>query len=175
MLENVRVPRYYKPLIKTLFDCIFFQYKCCCCTICLFEPAMVYSIHDHISYILEVCSKRCSDFFFDWKETITKLYFLQINKQYRYIVVTKKFTLKNIVSGCAVCSEHHIDILNVKSVGKEHLTPSFITESFIEKTVSFWDSVKKFKRSHQRSSIKKLFLKISQHSQEKNLWWSLFL
>ena len=53
-----------------------------------------------------------------------------------------KSTLKNIVSGCVVCSENRIDILNVKSVGKEHLNV-FITEPFIEKMVSFWDSVKK--------------------------------
>ena len=59
--------------------------------------------------------------------------------------MTTKFTLKNIVSGCAVRSEHHIDILNAKSIEKEHLNV-FITEQFIEKTVFFWDPVKKFRR-----------------------------
>ena len=53
-----------------------------------------------------------------------------------------KSTLKNIVSGCVVRSEHRIDILNVKSVRKKHLNV-FITEPPIEKMVSFWDSVKK--------------------------------
>ena len=31
---------------------------------------------------------------------------------------------KNIVSDCVVRSEHHVDILNAKSIGKKHLTPS---------------------------------------------------
>ena len=34
-------------------------------------------------------------------------------------MITRKFTLKNIVSGCAVCSEHRIDILNEKLIEKE--------------------------------------------------------
>ena len=51
-------------------------------------------------------------------------------------MTTRKFTLKYIVSGCVVRSEHCIDILNAKSIGKEHLNV-FITERFIEKTVSF--------------------------------------
>ena len=69
--------------------------------------------------------------------------------------------IENIFSDCVVRSEHCIDILNAKSIGKEHLKV-FITESLIEKMVSFWNSVKKFRRSHQRLSIKKLFLKIWQ-------------
>ena len=37
--------------------------------------------------------------------------------------------LKNIVSGCAVRSEHHIDIVNAKSIGKEHLLkPSHLSK-----------------------------------------------
>ena len=68
-------------------------------------------------------------------------------------------------SGCFVRSEHRFDILNANPIRKEHLK-FFITEPFIEKMVSFWNSVKKFRRSHQRWSIKKLFLKIWQYSQE---------
>ena len=60
--------------------------------------------------------------------------------------------LKNIVSGCVVRSEHRIDILNGKSIGKEQLNV-FITQPFIEKMVSFWESVKKFKMSRQRWSM----------------------
>ena len=33
-----------------------------------------------------------------------------------------KFTLKNIFSLCVVRSEHHIDILNAKLIGKKHLS-----------------------------------------------------
>ena len=57
-------------------------------------------------------------------------------------MTTRKSTLKDILSGCVVHSEHRIDILNVKSAGKEHLNV-FITEPLIEKMVSFLDSVKK--------------------------------
>ena len=42
-------------------------------------------------------------------------------------MTTKKSTLKNIVFDCVLCSEHYTDMLNVKSVGKEHLTSSFVT------------------------------------------------
>ena len=48
-------------------------------------------------------------------------------------MTTRKSTLKNIVSGCAVRSEHHIDILNAKSIGKEYLissSPSHLSKSF---------------------------------------------
>ena len=68
---------------------------------------------------------------------------------YRYTMKTRKSTLKNIVSGCVVRSEHHVDILNTKLTGKEHLTSSL---PFIEKSVSFWDSIKKFKWGHQRQA-----------------------
>ena len=80
-------------------------------------------------------------------------------------MITRKFTLKNIIPGFVAHSEHRIDILNTKSIGKEHLNV-FIIARFIEKTVSFWDPVKKFRRSHHSCSIKKLFLKILQYLQE---------
>ena len=60
-------------------------------------------------------------------------------------MTTGKSMLKIIVSGCVVRSEHLIDVLNVNLIGKEHLNV-FITKSFIEKMVSFWDSVKKFNK-----------------------------
>ena len=88
---------------------------------------------------------------------------------YWYIMTTRKSTEKILfLAVIAVHSEHRINVLNVKSIGKEHLNV-FITKQFIEKTVSFWDSVKKFRRSHQKWSIKlflKLLLKILQYSQE---------
>ena len=80
-------------------------------------------------------------------------------------MTTRKSTLKNIVCGYVVRSEHRIDILNTRSIGKGHLN-IFLTERFIGKTVSFWDSVKKFRRSHRMCPTKKLFLKISQYLQE---------
>ena len=44
-------------------------------------------------------------------------------------MTTRKSTLKNIVSGCAVRSEHHIDmiIFNAKSIGKEHSASSSLS------------------------------------------------
>ena len=36
-------------------------------------------------------------------------------------MTTKKSTLKQVVSGCAVHSERHIDMLSAKPVGEEHL------------------------------------------------------
>ena len=60
--------------------------------------------------------------------------------------------LKNIASGCVVRSEHCLDRLNAKSVGKEHFNV-FITERSIEKTVSFWDPVKKFSEGATRSVL----------------------
>ena len=63
--------------------------------------------------------------FFAYKQT----------KKYRFIMTTRKFTLIYIVSGCVVRSEHRIDILNAKSIGKAHL--NVFKEQFIEKTVSF--------------------------------------
>ena len=84
----------------------------------------------------------------------------------RVIITTRKSTLKNIVFGCVVRSEHRIDTLNAISIGEEYLN-IFMTERFIEKTVCFWgDPIKKFRRSHKRCSIKKLLLKIPQYSQE---------
>ena len=67
-------------------------------------------------------------------------------------------TLKNFVSGYAVRSDHRIDILNAKSTGKKYLNV-FITEQFIEKSISFWNSGEKFRRSHSRCSVKKAVLK----------------
>ena len=58
---------------------------------------------------------------------------------------SKEIDAKNIVFACVVRSEHRIDILNIKSIGKEHISV-FITERFIEKTVSFLDSVKNLNR-----------------------------
>ena len=42
-------------------------------------------------------------------------------------MTTRKSTLKNILSGCVVRCEHHIDILNAKSFGIEHLTASSLS------------------------------------------------
>ena len=54
-------------------------------------------------------------------------------------MTTRKSTLKNIVSGCVVRCEHHIDILNVdiKSIGIEHLTASSLSHLPKKKTASF--------------------------------------
>ena len=43
---------------------------------------------------------------------------------------TKKSTLKTIVSGCVVRSEHRIDKLDAKAIEKEHLNV-FIIEPFV--------------------------------------------
>ena len=97
-------------------------------------------------------------------------------------IITRKFTLKNIIPSCFVRSEHCIDLLNAKSIGKKYLNV-FIIERFIEQTAYFWDSVKKFRRSHQRCSIKKDVLKnftiftgktnvrVSFKKVEKRLYW----
>ena len=66
-------------------------------------------------------------------------------------MTTKKSTIKYIASECFVRYEHGINISIAKSIRKDYFNV-FITESFTEKTVSSWDSVKKFKRSHQRCS-----------------------
>ena len=79
----------------------------------------------------------------------------------------------SMVSGFGVSSEHRIDILNAKSIGKEHFNV-FLTERFIEKTVSFWDPVKKFRRSHQKCSMKNTILKNSTIITGKHLGWRLF-
>ena len=39
----------------------------------------------------------------------------------------KEILAKSIVSGCVVCSEHHTDILNAKSIGKGHFTSSSLS------------------------------------------------
>ena len=88
-------------------------------------------------------------------------------------MITTKSTLKNIVFGFDVHSEHCIDILNAKSIGKEHLN-IFITEPFIEKAVSFWDSVKKFERSHHKWSIRKVVFKNFKIFTGKHMFWSFF-
>ena len=49
-------------------------------------------------------------------------------------MTARKSTLENIVSGCGVPSEHSTEILNAKSIEKEHLNV-FLTERFIEKTL----------------------------------------
>ena len=59
-------------------------------------------------------------------------------------MAVRKSTLQNIFSGFGVRSEYRIDILNAKSIEKEYLN-IFLTEWFIEKTVSFWDPVKTFR------------------------------
>ena len=89
------------------------------------------------------------------------------------MMTARKSTLQNIVSGFGVRSEHRIGILNAKSIGKEH-SNVFLTEQFIEKTVSFWDPVKKFPMSHQKCSTKKVILKNSTIFTGKHLCWSLF-
>ena len=63
---------------------------------------------------------------------------IQRNKKYRYIMTARKGTQQSIASGFGVRSEHRIDILIAKSIGKEHLNV-FLTERSIKKTVSFWD------------------------------------
>ena len=88
---------------------------------------------------------------------LLKLYFLHVNKHEYWYIITRISTLKVFFFGFVIRSEHRIDILNAKSIGKEHLNV-LITDPFIEKTFSFWDLVKKFKRSHQRWSIKKVVL-----------------
>ena len=45
-------------------------------------------------------------------------------------MTTRKSKLKNIVSGYAVRSKHHIDILNAQSIGKKYLNV-FITKPFL--------------------------------------------
>lgn len=61
------------------------------------------------------------------------------------MILAGKSKLKNIISGRIARPEHRIDLLNVKSIGKEHLK-NFITERFIENTFSFWNSVKKIQK-----------------------------
>ena len=74
-----------------------------------------------------------------------------------------------MVSGCVVHSEHCIYMLNTKSIGAEYLNV-FITEPFL----FGWHSVKKFTRSHQIWSIKKVNLKNLSKFTGKHLCQSLF-
>ena len=37
------------------------------------------------------------------------------------LMTTRKSMLKNIISGCVVCSKHRIAILEARSIGNEHL------------------------------------------------------
>ena len=53
-------------------------------------------------------------------------------------MTARKATQKSIASDFGVRSEHRIDILNAKSIEKEHLNV-FLTERSMEKTASFWD------------------------------------
>ena len=78
-------------------------------------------------------------------------------------MTTRKSTLKNIVSGCIVRLEHRIDILNAKSIGKEHFNV-FITEPFIEKMGFFGIQQRSSEGATTEDLYKKLFLKISQYS-----------
>ena len=133
---------------------------------------MAYSINVQNSCILEVNSGKPNDFF-DRKETNKKnkerewkqkgIYASKSSVTYKQTRNQEEIILwqqrrprrkKNIVSG-----------YNAKSIRKEHINV-FITERFIEKTVFFWNSIKKFRMSHQRCSTKKLFLKLPQYSQK---------
>ena len=64
-----------------------------------------------------------------------------IQKYENPVVLSSKSNskLKNITFGFVVRFEHHTDMLNAKSIAKEHLNV-FTTEPFIEKTVYFGDS-----------------------------------
>ena len=79
------------------------------------------------------------------------------SKSYISFFLHVKSTLYNTVSGRGVRSEYRI-VIKCKISWNEHLN-FFVTEGFIEKTVSFWDPIKKFRRCHQRSSTKKVILK----------------
>ena len=74
-------------------------------------------------------------------------------------MTAKKSTLK-ILFLAVVRSEHRIDMLNVKSIGKEHLNV-FITEPFF-----FLGSSKEAQKQPPEVFYKKLFLKIRQYLQE---------
>ena len=58
--------------------------------------------------------------------------------------IGSKSPLKNIISGSIVKDEHRHEVLHAKSIGKES-SDQFIKERFIEKTVPFWNPVKKLK------------------------------
>ena len=50
-----------------------------------------------------------------------KAIFFAYKYKYRYTMKTRKYTLKNIIYGCVVCSEHPIDIMNPKRIRKQNL------------------------------------------------------
>ena len=61
----------------------------------------------------------------------SKNYFFHKNKQEIFIYYDKEIHAEKIFgSGCVVRSEHSTDILNAKSIGKEHLNV-FIFEPFL--------------------------------------------
>ena len=74
-----------------------------------------------------------------------------------YIKTTRKSTLKNIVYDCTFGAYWYIN----SKINWER-----IFKRLHKCAISFWDSVKKFARSHQSWSAKKMFLKILQYSQE---------
>ena len=151
---------------------------------------MAYSIHDHISYILEASSKRSNDFSligrqpnetwqFKWKKltvlkfksklnskfilkrgktikimkrsknrrgiTQVKTLFFTYKQKLSIYYDNKEIHAKNIVSACAVRSEHHIDmiILNAKSIGKEHSASSSLSHLSISFFLRFNKEVHK--------------------------------
>ena len=85
-------------------------------------------------------------------------------------MTTGKSTLRHVVSGCVVRSEHHIDMLSAELIMEEHLN-IFITEPSIEQTVYFWDSVKKEppEEFYENAVIKNFAICTG-----KLLCWSLF-
>ena len=66
-------------------------------------------------------------------------------------MTARKFTLKNIFSGCVVYSKHHIEILNAKSIGKEQLMPSSL--SHLSKSL-FLFGIQQFSKEVQKESPK---------------------
>ena len=85
--------------------------------------------------------------------------------------MAKKSTQKSILSGCVVCSEHHIDKLYAKSIGKEHLKV-FITEQFIKKTVFLGGIEWNIQKEPLKVFYKKAVLKNSAIFRGKDLCWS---
>ena len=153
---------------------------------------MAYSIHGHISWILETSSERPNDFSlirkkpseileFTWKKLMLLKFKSNLNSKFmlkgsKTIKIMKKsksrrgltqikvifFAYKKIIISiyrdnkakrycfwlCCTfwASCWHIDC-------KINWERTFIeAEPFIQKTVSFWDSVKKFKTSHRRQT-----------------------
>ena len=75
-----------------------------------------------------------------------------------YIKITRKSTLKNIVYDCTFWALYWY--INSK------INWERIFKRLHKWAIYFWDSVKKFARSHHSWSAKKMFLKILQYSQE---------